>query len=257
MPIEPEAPIYSRPPVSEALIDIKVKTLPDEKIPKLEALHNQFLPKFPVKKRRFQAAGKINIEQAGISTTEISNKPVGFIFETPDKSLIVQVKTDGLTLNQIKPDPRKSWPGWESLRNEAKLAWERYLEVIGTPRITRLAIRYINQIVIESDNIDLEEYFTAPPKIPSELPQVQDMENFFSRVVFGNSDPKATVIIIQAQSPNPYEGKMTITLDIDIFREYPEPKGDESLWQTLDQFRILKNNIFEASLTQKTKALFN
>lgn len=257
MPIEPKAPIYSRPPVSEALIDIKIKTLPDEIIPKLEALHNQFLPKFPVKKRRFHTAGIINLEQSGTTKAEVLNKPLGFLFETDDKRQIVQIKLDGLTLNQLKPNPKEAWPGWENLRDEAQLAWERYLEVIGPPRITRLAIRYINQIVIESDNIDLEEYFTAPPKIPSELPQVQDMENFFSRVVFGNSDPKATVIVIQAPSPNPYEGKMTITLDIDIFREYPEPKGDESLWQTLDQFRILKNNIFEASLTQKTKVLFN
>ena len=255
MPLEPEAPIYSRPPVSEALIDIKVKTLPKEIIPKLEALHNQFLPKFLVKKRQFQAAGKINIEQAGISTTAISNKPVGFFFETADKSQIVQVKTDGITLNQLKPDPRKSWPGWENLRNEAKLAWERYLEVIETPRIIRVAIRYINQIVIESDSIDVEEYLTAPPKIPGGL--VQELENFFTRVEFKNPDPKATVIVIQTPSRNPYEGKMTITLDIDVFREYPEPIGDEALWQTLDQFRILKNRIFEASLRPKTKALFN
>jgi uncharacterized protein (TIGR04255 family) len=255
MPIEPEAPIYSRPPVSEALIDIKVKTLPEEIIPKLEALHNQFLPKFSVKKRRFQAAGKINLEQSGISTTEIINKPLGFFFETDDKSQIVQVKIDGLTLNQLKPDPKKAWPGWQNLRNEAKLAWERYIEVVGKPRVTRVAIRYINQIVIESDSIDLEEYLTAPPKIPGGL--LQEMENFFTRVQFKNPDPKATVIVIQAPSPNPYEGKMTITLDIDVFREYPEPIGDETLWQTLDQFRILKNRIFEASLHQKTKLLFN
>ncbi len=255
MSIEPKAPTYSRPPVAEALIDIKVKTLQDGMIPQLEALHNQFLQKFPTKKKRFQQAGKINFEPTGISATEISNKPLGFLFEKDDKSQIVQVKIDGLTLNQLKPDPKKSWPGWQNLRDEAKLAWELYLEVIGPPRITRVAIRYINKIVIESDSIDLEEYLTAPPRIPGELSQ--SLENFFSRVVFRNSDPKANVIVIQAPSPNPYEGKMTITLDIDVFREYSDTISEETLWQTLDQFRILKNRIFEASLHQKTKELFN
>jgi len=255
MPIEPKAPTYSSPPVSEALIDIKVRTLQDEIIPQLEALHKKFLPKLQTKKKRFHAAGKINFEQTGISTTEFSKKPLGFLFEKDDRSQIVQVKIDGLTLNQLKPDPKKTWLGWQNLRDEAKLAWELYLEVIGPPRITRIAIRYINQIVIESDKIELDEYLTAPPRIPGEFSQ--DLENFFSRVQFRNSDPKATVIVIQAPSLNPYEGKMTITLDIDVFREYPEPIGDETLWQTLDQFRILKNRIFEASLHQKTKELFN
>jgi len=255
MPIQPKAPTYSRPPVSEALIDIKIKTLQDEIIPKLEALQNKFLQKFPTKKKIFQQAGKINFEPTGISAMEISKKPLGFLFEKDDKSQIVQVKIDGLTLNQLKPDPQKSWPGWQNLRDEAKLAWKLYLEVIGPPRITRVAIRYINKIVIESDSIDLEEYLTAAPRIPGELSQ--RLENFFSRVQFRNSAPKATVIVIQAPSPNPYEGNLTITLDIDVFREYSDTISEETLWQTLDQFRILKNEIFEASLHQKTKDLFN
>jgi len=223
-------------------------------LPNLETLHENFLPTYPEKKTRYQWEAEFKLSEGDVITHPKTQGPFGYRFESTDKKRLIQVRLDGFTFNQLKPDPTESWPGWVSLREEAKKGWDLYVGAIPTPKVTRMAIRYINQIVIPGDKASLDEYLTAPPKIPHGLPQTLD--NFFTRVEFMNSAPDAKVLITQALSPRPWQNNVTITLDIDIFRENPPNMDDKSLWQTLDQFRILKNTIFMESLTPKTRKLF-
>ncbi len=124
---DPPAPSYSRPPVSEALIDIKVENLPDDIIPKLRKLHERFLPDFPIIITRVQVEGKITLKNAEFTHERPSGEILGFLFEKSDKKQIVQVKRNGFTFNQLKPDPRHPWPGWDILREEAKKGWNLFL----------------------------------------------------------------------------------------------------------------------------------
>jgi len=250
----PKVPSFSCPPVCEALIDIKIDTLPIGLLPTLERLHEQFLQNYPEKKTRYQWEAEIKLSEGDIITSPKTQGTFGYRFESTNKKRLVQVRRDGFTFNQLKPDPTESWPGWDSLREEAKNGWDLFVGAIQTLKVTRMAIRYINQIVIPGDKANLDEYLTTPPKIPTGLPQT--LNNFFTRVEFINSSPDAKVLITQALSPRPWQNNVTITLDIDIFRENPTSMDDKSLWQTLDQFRILKNKIFLKSLKPKTRKLF-
>ena len=249
-----KTPSFSRPPVREALIDIRIDLLPIELLPTLERLHEKFLPDFPEKKTRYQWEADLKIREADIITSPKTQGPFGYRFESADKNKMVQVRRDGFTFNQPKPDPNESWPGWSALRGEAQKGWGFFVEAIPEAKVTRMAIRYINQIVLPGEMVELDKYLTAAPKIPAGLPQTLD--NFFNRVEFTNSDPAAKVLISQALSPRPWQSNVTITLDIDIFRQDPKSMDDKSFWQTLDQFRELKNIIFLKSLKPKTKELF-
>jgi len=245
---------FSRPPVLEALIDIRIEPLPIESLPVLENLHEKFSHNYPGEKPRYQWEADIKLSENELIASPKTQGPFGYRFESINRERLIQVRRDGFTLNQLKPDPNEKWPGWDILREEAKKGWNLFLEAFPAPKVTRIGIRYINQIVIPGEPVNLDEYLTAGPKIPSGLPQT--LENFFNRVEFMNSEPGAKVLITQALSPKPWQGKVTITLDIDIFRENPKDMDDKSLWQTLDQFRILKNKIFLQSIKKKTKDLF-
>jgi uncharacterized protein (TIGR04255 family) len=51
-----EAPQYKNPPVSEALIDIRIDPLPPENLQLIESLTNRLAAKYPTKKLRYTEA---------------------------------------------------------------------------------------------------------------------------------------------------------------------------------------------------------
>jgi len=250
----PSIPSYSRPPVREALIDIQIDWLPAEVLPELEQLQTQLLPKYPTKKTRYKWESTFELRPADFIAAPRAQGAFGYLFGSTDKKQIIQFRRDGFTFNQLKPDPNESWPGWEVVRTEAKRSWDMYVELTHPQEVTRLGVRYINQIVIRRDSIELNECLTAAPGIPKSLPQKFD--SFFSRVEFTIPEANAKAIITQVPASPLFPNSVTIILDIDVLRQEHIPLNNQTIWTTLDQFRDLKNTIFEASLHQTTKDLF-
>ena len=253
MASQPKVPSYSRPPVREAIIDIQIDALSEELLPKLKDCGTEFEPLYP--KSETQYLGMISMKFSDADMTSEQNKQIrGYIFKSADENRCVQLRLDGFTFNLLKPDPGAAWPGWQVLREEAQRVWDKYVMVTSTVEIKRLAVRYINQIVIPEGEIELLDYFTEPPRIPNGLPQ--RLNHYFSRIVVNNPDPNASIIITQAPAPQQYQSQPTYTLDIDVIREQLMPLASFDLWSTLDRFRELKNTVFEASLHPKAKELF-
>lgn len=179
----------------------------------------------------------------------------GVWLESEDQRGIIQLRLDGFTHNRTKPDPYDVWPGWSSMREEARQAWEMYADALQLTEITRLAVRYINQIVIPDSPVELYDYFSAPPKIPSDFPY-QDMLDFSSSVTIKVPKYNALAVVKHYPLPQVYPGAVVVALDIDVFRPGKVLLESFSIWETLDQLRELKNTIFEASLLHRTKELF-
>jgi uncharacterized protein (TIGR04255 family) len=249
-------PNYRKPPVWEALIDVRIDALSTDKLPDLENLHEALREEYPNKKVRYQFAGGIQIEGDRVVHSPVASGAFGYRFESEDGRRIVQYRLDGFTYNRIKPDPNEEWPGWEKIKNEASQAWDVYKDALHLSEVTRLAVRYINQIVVPEQSIELYDYFTAPPRIPQDFPY-QDIANFSSSVTIKIPTHKALALLQHYPAPRQYPGAIAIALDIDIFRPERLILGAFSIWEFLDQLRDLKNAIFEASLLPRTKELFN
>jgi uncharacterized protein (TIGR04255 family) len=56
--------------------------------------------------------------------------------------------------------------------------------------------------------------------------------------------------------PPPLEGHLSIMLDIDVGRDHDLPQRDEGLLSLLQEFRIEKNRVFEACVTDRARELF-
>jgi uncharacterized protein (TIGR04255 family) len=250
-----DTPEYKRPPVGEALIDIRVDPLPPDYLQRLDKLHDKVSRDYPTKKVRHSFEGSIQIEGGTVVTSPVTSGPFGYWFESKDNKKIIQVRLDGFTYNSIKADPYEAWPGWNTMRNEAMQAWKLYAETLSLVELTRFAVRYINRIVIPGSSVELYDYFTVTPRIPSDFPY-QDMLNFSSSVTISIPDHKALAIVKQAPALNPHPGTTSIILDIDVFRNERVRLNEFPLWETLDKLRDLKNKIFETSLLPKAKELF-
>lgn len=117
---------FSRPPVCEGLIDIRIQPLPLEALKKIEELHTHFSSRFPNKQTQYEISSSLKIEESKVTTNIKTPNPLGYLLESLDKKKLVQFRRDGFTFNQLKPDPDESWPGWESIKYEARELWDRY-----------------------------------------------------------------------------------------------------------------------------------
>jgi len=245
---------YSKPPVREALIDIRIEPLPSSKIALLESLQSQLGSEYSIKKKQQRWKGLFQWQEESVST-KTSHGVTGYQFESSDGTRIIQYQLDGFACNFIKPDHTAPWAGWPALRQEARRAWEIYANGIGVTETTGFSVRYINQIVIPTAPIELTDYLTAPPDVPKDFPY-QSLFDWVSRVNVVIHDLNAMAIITQAPAEEPHPDSVKILLDIDIVRRIKAPLDLEAMWTTLDRFRDIKNTIFQKSLKDKAKELF-
>lgn len=236
-----EYPRLSRPPLREALIDIRLsEQLP---IAFLERLRVLTLPGFSnvgeIKLGGFRLEiAKDKPSQATITSDEI----LGIRFQTTDASQVLQYRRNGITFSILK-----NYQTWEQIRGVAREFWRQFLGISGPVNVNRLALRYINAFEVPLGG-DFDEYLSAGPRIPKDLPQL--LTSFLQRILIPFTDVNAHAIITQALEP-PTESSFPTILDIDAIGQCSLDGADPEVWKRLEQLREIKNRIFFASVTAK------
>ncbi len=240
-------PILRNAPITEALIDIRVKLSSESDVKKIDSMSELIKHQYP--KKQEQRVSEIKVElKPGEELARQLTKINGFRYLSSDEKEIVQARMDGFTFNKLFP-----YTKWENLRNEAHRLWLIYREIACPDLVTRVALRYINNLKIPMPIKDFAEYLVSPPSVPEELPQ--GVSSFLTRVVIYEPSVEANAIITQALESVVGE-VVPIILDIDVSKFRPEGIEEEDIWSTLENLRILKNRIFFASITEKLKEMY-
>lgn len=237
-----EYPRLLRPPLREALIDIRLAdTLPAnfiEKLPKLDLAG--FARLGEIREGAFQL--EVPADKAPQATVTSSDL-LGRRFDNANRSQAVQFRRNGMTLSILK-----DYGNWETLRDGARGFWQRFLDLSGPTRVGRLAVRYINVTDVPFGE-DFDNYLTAMPRIPKGLPQL--LNSFFQRIAVPFSEDEALAIITQALELPPKEERSSVVLDIDVSSQVSMGGNDPGIWDKLERLRIIKNRIFFSSLTER------
>ena len=237
-------------PITEALIDIRIKIRNDFDVERLQTIHTSIADKYPQKKPRRKWEGRFEFKMGEAPISDSTETVDGYIFTSADANQLFQARLAGFTFNKLKP-----YDKWETFRDEALKLWQLYKDVI-SPEISRVALRFINKIDIPLSPqtvLDFDDYLTAGPVVPKGLPQ--GIGSFLTRIVTHDPNIDATAIITQAFEQIIYPKFVPIILDIDVFKQR-EMMSEEETWQTLEKLRHFKNNIFFESITEKAKELF-
>ena len=236
---------YARAPITEAVIDIRVRLPEGLSLAELEPLKTK-LPDYPTIRTIRVGQGQITIgEQTGASA---SSSPIGYMFTSAEGHYIFQARLNGFALSRMPP-----YEAWESFVAEARRLFSLYEEVVGPEVVTRLAVRYINRFDLPGDRIDLSDYFRVYPAIPD---MAGRMTGFYLQTRTEIDDLGAEAVINQAIVEAPQPEFVSVILDIDVFRsgEYPV---DESSWTILQALREDEYKIFEASITESARELIS
>lgn len=241
---------YPHAPITEALIDIRLDYGRVISLADLKNFGGLIRKEYPSEGNRDLLLGQLDFTAAE-PAAQSSKTTVGYIYHSGDRRQAVQVRLDGFTVSRLAP-----YENWPQLRNEAKRLWKIFRDALRPSVITRVAVRYVNQInlPLEGGSLKFEDYLRTFPKM-----DVQDdvlLEQFFLRLVMPQGDLNAKLILTEALLPA-QGNRLGVILDIDLFREnLAISTASEEIWDILDAFRDRKNEYFEASITDATRELF-
>lgn len=234
-------------PVVEAVIDIRVKNPSSVEVADLLSLKETLKGDYPdVKDRRLIEFGS-KIEGKQIEQSLQDKGIDAYLFKSADGKNVVRFGIDGFAFSRLKP-----YTEWETVLKEARRLWGFYSSRVMPELITRIAVRYINQLELKLPIENFNRYLKAPPQIPKSLPQ--EISQFLTRVAIHEED--ATANIVQAMAASPEPDRIRIILDIDVFKIKQAGFNNENMWSEFGKLRKLKNRIFFNSITEETARLF-
>lgn len=237
---------YPKSPIREAVFDIRIDSLNISSPKDLKKIQQFVVNEFPTEEEIYK--GNITLQQ--LESKEIEAKGtkeiVGYMYLSEDRTRQIQVRTDGFTLNILKP-----YETWEKHFETFITHWKNYQKLF-SPNITRIATRFINKIEIPLNFDSFQDYVTNIPPIPDCLPQV--IMNFFMQIQVPYHDDKKNIVITETVEPVEND-ILPFILDIDVFQAVGLDNSIESIEKNFNQIRDIKNMIFESCITDQTRTL--
>jgi uncharacterized protein (TIGR04255 family) len=236
-------------PIKEAIIDCRVKAPDGFKPLEFRSLKDEIGSDYPRIDEQFGFEGQLRVEKGQLSQSARQTGLMGVIFRSTSGENVAQFRIDGFTFSRLKP-----YTSWESIFPEAFRLWKLYANKMVPEFITRIAVRYINELRIPIQFGDFSEYLSSPPIVPPDLPR--QIAGFLTRIVIPASEFGAEATITQAMVGPADPDFVNIILDIDVHRSRQYEIADERIGSEFEELRQLKNRIFFSSITEKTARLF-
>lgn len=232
--------VYSHPPITEAVLDLRVDELDVDASVLLQVV--KAFPEFQEIKDLQHVTDELElVVEDKTATAHASSKFIGFVASTSGRTRLLQIRRNGFALSHLAP-----YQSWEALEVDAQRYWRRYRDAL-SPSVVRMATRYINRFDLPSaGRLDFADYFETIPRIPKALDT--GLAGFFMQLVLPQPDLGATAIINQAMAQPPNSETSSLILDIDLFIENGIPDDEETLWDKFRELRTRKNKIFEDCL---------
>jgi uncharacterized protein (TIGR04255 family) len=240
-------------PITEAVIDFRVRPKADFKVASLDAIAKELEPTYAVKGPIFELAARFGIDPKGESQSDLQSKEVGLRLHSVDDRYVLQVQQGGLSLSRMSP-----YESWDSLLQEARRLWQLYIGVARPDQVVRAATRFINNLRLPMQpGEDFNVYLTKPPQVPDGLPQ--GLVSFLHRVLM--YDPKLDIHAMLTQALEPFSAgaapdRVPVILDIDVYRIAEFAADGPEIWACLSQLRDFKNRAFFSSMTDKAIELY-
>lgn len=240
---------FPNAPITEALLDIRVQLPEQVDLAQLATIQDLIKDQYPSRNERMFWQSNLQIAQGDLRISPPTGGPVGYAFTSRDGKQIIQVRKDGFSFSRLKP-----YEDWISLRDEAQRLWQYYRHIASPVSITRLALRYINRIEFPLPLRDFKDYILTVPEIAPSLPQ--GLANFFMQLIIPMPLNAVAVVTETVDVTQNQSSVYPFIFDIDVFREAVFDIDSAEVWEIFEQLRMLKNDIFFQSITERTKELF-
>lgn len=237
---------YDKPPLIEALCEFQfIPSKPwDMTIPGL--FYGKIQENFPEKQQRLGLSLKL---QRGEKDNVLEqNVQQQMQFFRKDKSALVQIGPDFLSVNQLRP-----YPTWQNFNPVILENLRIYNEIANPSGFKRIGLRYINKVDIEKANVALEQYFNFYPSVPPGLSKIRSGINVRIEIPYDKSNKLIlTLATLIPEKP----GMISILLDIDYIADIPGCLPIDQAPSWIEQAHEKIEEAFEACITDESRILF-
>jgi uncharacterized protein (TIGR04255 family) len=235
----------TKAPIVEAVIEFQVDLPTMSSVASAREAHGLFREAYPEAMELMSGSvefqfGPAEKAKAPTSTSE----HMGMRFVSRDGRKIVDFGLKAFAFHWLAP-----YSEWSEFRTESKRLWEIYVPKMKPKAITRLGVRFINNLAIPQSARDLCDYLVPGPIIPPGLPQ--SVQSFLSRVEIVDEANKRLGIVTQTLQGLSGDGNLSVLLDVDAVRTGSFAPDDPTTWEIADKLRDFKNQIFFNSVTDK------
>jgi uncharacterized protein (TIGR04255 family) len=238
---------YRRAPITEAVIELRFARPLEQSV--VERATNSIANDYFYKET----------EQGINVVVEAANQPPkvetiweGVKLSSLDRADVVVFRRGAFVCSRLAP-----YMGWEEFLPAVQRAWSAHRKAAGTVEITRIGLRYVNRIdipVTDDEPINAEDYLNYVPEAPMGFKPMATYVIQTNRPL-GEDDCHFTALS-STVVPSPLINTISLTLDLDVYREINIPRRDDQLWALIDRMRGYKNSIFEACITDRARELF-
>jgi len=218
---------YKNPPILEAVCEFKFQP-PSSWNPAIpDLIYEKVQAQFP---RREPMSGLSGEEPAPNAKTK---------FRRVDGSALLQLSPKLLAINQLRP-----YPTWPQFKKTILETYAIYRELAQPSGLTRLGLRYINQIEIPETKIEIGRYLRGCPA---------GYHKLFLSTDFPFETERENLAMILAHVPHREGDFLRFYLDLDYGAF---PMAAEEIGPVLERAHDRLEQIFEANLTDETRRLF-
>jgi uncharacterized protein (TIGR04255 family) len=242
---------YSKAPIVEAVIDIRVQPDGVSDISKLTDLADELKETFPTRLplNFLQMGFDVQTPEAPAKFTN-TQQQTGWRLNAKDQDRVILLQIVGFTYSHLPPYTR-----WETFSEEAKVVWSLYRKAMAPSFASRAAVRVINQIPVPlSAELDISTYLNIYPKLPESIPTVASGVFMQLQLPMVDVDDSAKAVLHLATGQQPSGGTPSLILDIDLSVER-KIDIEADLWTLIDKLGVVKDDIFEACITDKLREI--
>lgn len=239
-----------KPPVGVALAQIKLNT-ENFSIQKVDAIDKQIRDILPIRKEGTQvnigfAKSNLPLGVSKISATSDVKIATYIYFSKEQKN---KLEVSGDTITYVSED---KYTGWNAFKKNVLRFLGILEQVFGQSEIQRTSIRFINRFSF-NDFDNPEDYIKTFISSTGE-PQPYPLRQYGFRLLMDIPDSD-THAIVNHNVERVIDGNFLYTFDIDVLNSQKLLYSLDSIDNSLENLRIIKNNIFFNTLTEKTLSL--
>jgi uncharacterized protein (TIGR04255 family) len=243
-------PKLSKAPIILAILEIKFPAPSALKISDLRSLKGMLKDTYPHYLEVTNTEIKIEAAQDKTPVSIKNTGLAGFTFSSANK------KHDFyLTLNSFNFKQHSQYESWNDFKSVALAAWEKCSELIDPVALSRVSIRYINNIeipVAPNSHMPQQEFFKTFIANTGTVVNIKPISNYFLR--YTHPAGADNILIHFAQElkiglPDRYP----FIVDIDVIYEKDNQATNLAMISNkLDELRDIKNQYFFDNLTDYT-----
>ena len=244
---------YGKPPIIEAIFEARFTTGSWASVQTSYEIFSALKTDYPGEPRLLHSNGFEIVQGDDKDPTpsiRLKSEDSRYRLTAVDGTCLVQYNKQMLSVHVTAP-----YGGWPDFRHRITKALSVYIEKAQPQAISRMSLRYINQIEFQlSSSINLNDYFTNPPDIPDQVGV--SIGAFFMRLETHMPDRPIRIVQSFASTSGGLPG---VLLDLDVIKEQDiaKPRVNQQLLKDIDHLRDVERLTFEALITDKLRETFD